>query len=62
MTDLRLRALAIQIETLKKRLGEIQESNERLILLREMRLALQQTDEVVEHYIDELVKETKKHS
>jgi hypothetical protein len=58
MPDPRLATLAVQIETLKARLAKIEETGERLILIREMRLALQEADKIVKDYIEDLIKET----
>jgi len=58
MPDPRLAALAVQIETLKARLAKIDETRERLVLIREMRLALQEADKIVKDYIEDLIKET----
>jgi hypothetical protein len=58
MPDPRLATLAVQIETLKARLAKIDETRERLVLIREMRLALQEADKIVKDYIEDLIKET----
>jgi hypothetical protein len=58
MPDPRLAILAVQIETLKARLAKIDETSERLVLIREMRLALQEADQIVKDYIEDLIRET----
>jgi hypothetical protein len=57
MPDPRLAVLTLQIETLKARLSNIPGTRERLIVLREMREALQEADQVLKGYIEDLIRE-----
>jgi hypothetical protein len=56
MSDPRLAALAIQIETLKARLADISEPRERRVLLQEMNILLQEGDLILKSYWNALTK------
>jgi hypothetical protein len=47
MSDPRLSMLAIELETIRKRLSQIDDPHERKVLLREMRERLQQADRIL---------------
>jgi len=54
MRNLRLASIEVELETIKQRLNQISERNERAIMLREMRELIEKADEILKGYIEEI--------